>query len=138
MLDLWLHCEQLPHEHIWDGEGLEDELVTLKRYDSMYLYLDLKTYGSTVSGIAELYMMYQLTNLTNYTVVYERYYPEDEAKYGKYSVKGTRKNGIATLNLTGLGVIKGLKATIYIDEDTEEIIQNGKNSITLYGQTIKY
>jgi hypothetical protein len=41
-------------------------------------------------------------------------------------------------NLTGLGVINGLKATIYIDEDTEEIIPNGKNTITLYGQTIKY
>lgn len=91
---------------------------------------DITTSGSVIKGSAEL-----TANGEN-DFIYP--YDGDESKWWKYSVKGTSKNGIATLNLTGLGVIKGLKATIFIDENTEEIIPNGKNSITLYGQTITY
>jgi hypothetical protein len=113
---------------IWGGGG---------NVDSIYLYLDLSTTGGKILGNGEVY--YQ--SIVSPDSPFENsYYPplDDESKLWKYSVKGTSKNGIATLNLTGLGVINGLKATIYIDEDTEEIIPNGKNSITLYGQTIKY
>jgi hypothetical protein len=107
-------------------------------YSSLYMNLDIQTNGSAIKGTAEIYKYFSFSKATTGEVTQEWFYPSEEAKLWKYSVKGTSKNGIATLNLTGLGVIKGLKATIYIDEDTEEIIQNGKNTITLYGQTIKY
>ena len=112
---------------------------TYNYYASLYLNLDIETNGSAITGTAELYTA-GTTAKASGEVTQSWFYPlsSEEAKWWKYSVKGTSKNGIATLNLTGLGVIKGLKATIYIDEDTEEIIQNGKNSITLFGQTIKY
>ena len=106
-------------------------------YSSLYMNLDIQTNGSAIKGTAEIYTYGTFSKATG-EITQEWFYPSEEAKLWKYSVKGTSKNGIATLNLTGLGVIKGLKATIYIDEDSEEIIQNGKNSITLYGQTIKY
>jgi len=103
------------------------------------LNLDIQTNGSIITGTAELFKN-GITYKASGEVTQSWFYPlsSEEAKWWKYSVKGTSKNGIATLNLTGLGVIKGLKATLYINEDTEEIIPNGKNSITLYGQTIRY
>jgi hypothetical protein len=97
---------------------------------------DITTSGSAIKGSAEVYGFYEDTDNAENSFFYP--YAGDESKWWKYSVKGTRKNGIATLTLTGLGVIKGLKATIYINEATEEIIPNGKNAITLYGQTITY
>lgn len=121
------------------SESFESGGVTYSYYRSLYLDLDIQTNGSAIAGTAELYTNATLSNPSG-EVTDSYFYPlsSEEAKWWKYSVKGTSKNGIATLNLTGLGVIRGLKATIYIDEDTEEIIQNGKNSITLYGQTITY
>jgi hypothetical protein len=121
------------------SDSYESGGVTYNYYASLYLNLDIQTNGSAIAGTAELYTN-GTTSKASGEVTQYWFYPlsSEEAKWWKYSVKGTSKNGIATLNLTGLGVIKGLKATIYIDEDTEEIIQNGKNSITLYGQTIKY
>ena len=120
-------------------DSYESGGVTYNYYASLYLNLDIQTNGSIITGTAELFttgITYKLSG----EVTQSWFYPlsSEEAKRWKYSVKGTSKNGIATLNLTGLGVIKGLKATLYINEDTEEIIPNGKNSITLYGQTIKY
>jgi len=121
------------------SDSYESGGVTYNYYASLYLNLDIQTNGSAIVGTAELYTN-GTTSKASGEVTQYWFYPlsSEEAKWWKYSVKGTSKNGIATLNLTGLGVIKGLKATIYIDEDSEEIIQNGKNSITLYGQTIKY
>lgn len=122
----------------WGDEPFIGEYVgseTYSQYSSFYLDLSLTTTGSNVTGNAKVFYSFTTRGLTTgYLDII--YHPDDSG--WKYSVKGTSKNGIATLNLTGLGVIKGLKATIYIDEDTEEIIPNGKNSITLYGQTIKY
>ena len=108
-------------------------------YSSLYMNLDIQTNGSAIKGTAKIYKYATFSKATG-EITQEWFYPlsSEEAKWWKYSVKGTTKNGIATLNLTGLGVIKGLKATIYINEDSQEIIPNGKNSITLYGQTIKY
>jgi len=121
------------------SDSYESGGVTYNYYASLYLNLDIQTNGSAIAGTAELYTN-GTTSKASGEVTQYWFYPlsSEEAKWWKYSVKGTSKNGIATLNLTGLGVIKGLKATIYIDENTEEIIPNGKNSITLYGQTIKY
>ena len=121
------------------SDSYESGGVTYNYYASLYLDLDIETNGSAITGTAELYTN-GTTSKASGEVTQYWFYPlsSEEAKWWKYSVKGTSKNGIATLNLTGLGVIKGLKATIYIDENTEEIIPNGKNSITLYGQTIKY
>jgi hypothetical protein len=113
-------------------------------HSSFYLDLNVATTGSNISGTAKAYYYDDVQDLNpNDNIdwsVYTSQYPDPEvpAKELTYSVKGTRKNGIATLNLTGQGVIKGLKATLHIDESTEEIVQNGKNSITLYGQTITY
>jgi hypothetical protein len=113
-------------------------------YSSFNLDLNVATTGSNISGTAKAYYYDDVQDLNpNDNIdwsVYTSQYPDPEvpAKELTYSVKGTRKNGIATLNLTGQGVIKGLKATLHIDESTEEIVQNGKNSITLYGQTITY
>jgi len=115
--------------------------VSGKYSESMQLNLSgMKLLGLEYNGFAEIFYMNKFVadNSDDTSYGHDYVYPETPAKKLRYSVKGTSKNGIATLNLTGLGVIKGLKATIYIDEDTEEIIQNGKNSITLYGQTIKY
>jgi hypothetical protein len=126
----------------WGNEPFIGEYVGSERYSqysSFYLNLDVTTSGSNVAGSAEVFYAFATSGLdSGYLDVI--YHPDlsDQNKWWLYSVKGTSKNGIATLNLTGLGVIKGLKATIYIDENTEEIIPNGKNSITLYGQTIKY
>jgi len=121
------------------SDSYESGGVTYNYYASLYLNLDIETNGSIITGTAEL-VTNGITSKASGEVTQSWFYPlsSEEAKWWKYSVKGTSKNGIATLNLTGLGVIKGLKATIYIDEDTEKIIQNGKNTITLYGQTIKY
>jgi len=125
----------------WGNEPYYLNGETYSHYSSFYLNLDVTTTGSNVTGSAEAYYAFTTTDLDTGDSN-SSYFPDppqtDESKWWKYSVKGTSKNGIATLNLTGLGVIKGLKATIYIDENTEEIIPNGKNSITLYGQTIKY
>jgi len=104
--------------------------------ESFSMNLDVKTNGNKVSGIAKVYYHYRNEELDDPNSQFPD--PKNPDNEFTYSVKGTSKNGIATLNLTGLGVIKGLKATIYIDENTEEIVQNGKNSITLYGQTITY
>jgi len=103
------------------------------------LKIDVTTSGNTVSGSAKIFYHYLYVSLTS-DYVYTDIYPDRStpAKEFVYSVKGTRRNGITTLNLTGQGVIRGLKATLHINEETEEIVQNGKNSITLYGQTITY
>jgi len=121
------------------SDSYESGGVTYNYYASLYLNLDIQTNGSIITGTAELFKN-GITYKASGEVTQSWFYPlsSEEAKWWKYSVKGTSKNGIATLNLTGLGVIKGLKATLYINEDTEEIIPNGKNSITLYGQTIRY
>ena len=121
------------------SDSYESGGIVYNSYASLYLNLDIQTNGSIITGTAEFYKHLTTSKATG-EIIQELFYPlsSEEAKWWKYSVKGTSRNGIATLNLTGLGVIRGLKATIYIDEDTEEIIQNGKNSITLYGQTIKY
>ena len=134
---LTLDNTELPYTSTYRSELFPD--LGFDMYGSLYVDLNLSTARSAVSGTAKIY--YQL--LTDYTptssssdwVVTQ---PDDSGYTLTYSVKGSSKNGISTLNLTGLGKIKGLKATLYINEDTEEIIPNGKNSITLYGQTIKY
>lgn len=103
------------------------------------LDLNVSTAGSDVSGSAKIYYYLSGYAPTESAGTYTQYPdPELPAKEFIYSIKGTSVNGVATLNLVGQGVIKGLKATIYINEATEEIVQNGKNSITLYGQTITY
>ena len=123
-----------PFSDSWTTDG-----ITYTYYSSLYLDLDIVTNGSAISGTAELYTNGTTTKHTG-EVYSSWWYPlsSDESKWWKYSVKGTRRNGVATLNLTGLGVIRGLKATIHINENTDEIVPNGRNSITLYGQTITY
>ena len=129
----------------WGGPSLYYESREGNEYDSdtlqsFFLDLNVTTSGSRVAGTAKVYYLFSADYIDPNKETIYTYFPSSEtpAKEFIYSVKGARKNGVATLNLTGLGVIKGLKATIYINESTEEIIQNGKNSITLYGQTIKY
>jgi hypothetical protein len=128
-------------------EGSEYPLGYPFNYVSSYLILDIKTEGSAITGTAEIQIVRTKKNSDYEIIEQEVLYPlrSNEAKWWKYSVKGTRKNGIATLNLTGLGVIKGLKAAIYLDDYPQDtspnaiyMIPNGKNTITLYGQTIKY
>jgi len=134
---LYLDNTELPYTYTYRDETFPD--LGFDMYGSLFLDLNLSTARSAVIGTAKIY--YQL--FTDYTptssssdeVITQ---PDDSGYTLTYSVKGSSKNGISTLNLTGLGKIKGLKATIYINESTEEIIPNGKNSITLYGQTIKY
>ena len=119
-----------------DADHSYAETVT----EDFWLELNVSTTGSKLTGTANVYYLSSSERDDPSLPDFHIYWPDPETPANEftYSVKGTSKNGIATLNLTGLGVIKGLKATIYIDEDTEEIIQNGKNTITLYGQTIKY
>jgi len=128
----------------WGGDYYYREYtygtVTTTISEGFYMDLNVNTSGSNITGTAKAYYFGSLTD--NDPSVADDYiqYPDPEtpAKEFTYSVKGTSRNGIAILNLTGLGVIKGLKATLHINEETEEIVQNGKNSITLYGQTITY
>jgi hypothetical protein len=123
----------------WGGDWYFNVTDDYSAMSGFELNIDVTTSRNTVSGSAKIFYYYlYVSRISDY--VYTEIYPDRStpAKEFVYSVKGTSKNGIATLNLTGLGVIKGLKATIYIDENTQEIIPNGKNSITLYGQTIKY
>lgn len=108
-------------------------------YASLYIGLNLSTSNSKVSGTATIY--YKST--TDWTPASssadeEYIYPNDDGYIFAYMVSGISKNGISTLTLKGTGKIAGLKAVLYVDESSEEIIQNGKNSITLYGQTITY
>jgi len=134
---LTLDNTELPYTYTHRDETYPD--LGFDMYGSLYLDLNLSTARSAVSGTAKIY--YQLltdwtpTSSSSDSVITQ---PDDSGYTLTYSVKGSSKDGISTLNLTGLGKIKGLKATIYINESTQEIIQNGKNSITLYGQTIKY
>jgi hypothetical protein len=134
---LQLDNTQLPYTSTYRSELFPD--LGFDMYGSLYLDLNLSTARSAVSGTAKIY--YQLftdhtpTSSSSDEVITQ---PDDSGYTLTYSVKGSSKNGISTLSLTGLGKIKGLKATLYINDDTEEIIPNGKNSITLYGQTIKY
>ena len=123
----------------WGGRGSRYTSDTFNSYESFYLFLNLITNDAAVTGTAKVLWDFAYTTSDD-PLQRNAYFPSPEtpAKEFTYSVKGTRKNGIATLNLTGLGVIKGLKATLYINESTQEIIKNGKNSITLYGQTITY
>lgn len=124
----------------WQGEEFTNDAGDRYiDYASLYLDLNLTTTGNNITGSAEIYYAYTTTGIT-LEFSDTSYHPagSDQSKWFKYSVKGTRKSGIATLNLTGQGVIKGLKATIHINEATQTIVQNGKNSITLYGQTINY
>ena len=134
---LWLENTDLPYTYTYRDELFPD--LGFDMYGSLYLDLNLSTARSAVSGTAKIYYQF----LTDYTPTSSSSdsvdtQPDDSGYTLTYSVKGSSKNGISTLNLTGLGKIKGLKATLYINEDTEEIIPNGKNSITLYGQTIRY
>lgn len=129
----------------WGGPSLYYESREGNEYDSdtfqsFFLDLNVTSSGSRVTGTAKVYYLFSADYIDPNKETIYTYFPSSEtpAKEFNYSVKGTRKNGVATLNLTGLGVIKGLKATIYINDSTQEIIQNGKNSITLYGQTITY
>jgi len=134
---LTLDNTELPYTYTHRDEQYPD--LGFDMYGSLYLDLKLSTARSVVSGTAKIY--YQLftdwtpTSSSSDEVITQ---PDDSGYTLTYSVKGSSKDGVSALNLTGLGKIKGLKATLYINEDTEEIIPNGKNSITLYGQTITY
>jgi hypothetical protein len=123
----------------WGGRSYSSAESNYSTYESFYLLLNLSSNSSIINGKAKVY--YRNDYVDNDPSKNSSYsFPDQEtpAKEFSYSVKGTRKNGVATLSLTGQGVIKGLKATIYINESTQEIIKNGRNSITLYGQTITY
>ena len=130
----------MPTGLFWGGESLDinnpgdGHMI----HCGLHLYLNISTNPKGIGGSAKLKYQYSINYITQEGYPDPRYEGWETFKEFNYSVKGTRKNGIATLNLAGLGVIMGLKATIYIDEESEEIIQNGKNSITLYGQTITY
>jgi len=119
------------------GEGEYSEGSDI--YNSLYLRLKLKTVGSKVKGTASIFFKESTEWAPGTGKPYEEYiYPNNDGYLFSYNVSGTSNNGFSTLFLTGTGRIKGLKATIYIKEDTQEILPNGKNSITLYGQTIRY
>jgi len=106
---------------------------------SLYITLNnLQTKKGKITGSAEISVTcaYVSANGEEGTFID---YPDSEGQTGwQYALSGTSKKGVSTLSLNGLGVIKGLKGTLYINESTQEIIPNGKNTITLYGQTIKY
>ena len=119
------------------GEGEYSEGSDI--YNSLYLRLKLKTVGSKVKGTASIFFKESTEWAPGTGKPYEEYiYPNNDGYLFSYNVSGTSNNGFSTLLLTGTGRIKGLKATLYIKEDTQEILPNGKNSITLYGQTIRY
>lgn len=134
---LTLDNTELPYTYTHRDETYPD--LGFDMYGSLYVDLNLSTARSALSGTAKIYYQFLTdwtpTSASSDSVITQ---PDDSGYTLTYSVKGSSKDGISTLNLTGLGKIRGLKATLYINEDTEEIIPNGKNSITLYGQTIKY
>lgn len=126
----------------WGGPSINRYVEAEPSYlykENLWLDLNVSTSGSKISGTAKAYY-FAIVDYENTEDDWMTIWPKSETPANEftYSVKGTRRNGIATLNLTGLGVIKGLKATLHIDESTEEIVQNGKNSIKLYGQTVTY
>ena len=106
---------------------------------SLYITLNnLQTKKGKVTGSAEISVQCAYVFANGEEGIFIDY-PDSEGQTGwQYALSGTSKKGVSTLSLNGLGVIKGLKGTLYINESTQEIIPNGKNSITLYGQTIKY
>jgi hypothetical protein len=105
---------------------------------SLYITLNnLQTKKGKITGSAEISVQCLAVEPNGDEILFIDY-PDSEGQTGwQYALSGTSKKGVSTLSLNGLGVIKGLKGTLYINESTQEIIQNGKNSITLYGQTIK-
>lgn len=108
-------------------------------YKSFYLKLNLKTERSKVKGTANVFYKETKEWAPATGKPDEEYiYPDDDGYLFSYNVSGFSKSGFSSLTLTGTGKIKGLKAILYIREDTQEILPNGKNSITLYGQTITY
>ena len=106
---------------------------------SLYITLNnLQTKKGKITGSAEISVTTAYVDPNNEEGTFIEY-PDSEGQTGwQYAISGTSKKGVSTLSLNGLGVIKGLKGTLYINESTQEIIPNGKNSITLYGQTIRY
>ena len=106
---------------------------------SLYITLNnLQTKKGKITGSAEISVQCLAVEPNGDETLFIDY-PDPEGQTGwQYALSGTSKKGVSTLSLNGLGVIKGLKGTLYINESTQEIIPNGKNSITLYGQTIKY
>lgn len=123
----------------WGGGRYAVDTDSYEELATFYLDLNVTTSGTSINGTAEAYFYYFYNSKISADSV-EDYYPEEtpSSKWWRYSVKGTSKNGIAILSLSGLGIIKGLTATLHINEATRQIVQNGKNSITLYGQTILY
>jgi len=125
------------YKGIWGVGGVLSE--GFDEYNSFYLKLNLKTEGSKVKGTAFVFYKETKEWAPATGKPYEEYiYPNNDGYLLSYNVSGTSNNGFSALFLTGTGKIKGLKATLYIKEDTQEILPNGKNSITLYGQTITY
>jgi len=125
------------YKGIWGMGGVLSEGFDI--YNSLYLWLNLKTLGSKVKGTASIFFKESTEWAPGTGKPYEEYiYPNNDGYLFSYNVSGASNNGFSVLFLIGTGKIKGLKATLYIKEDTQEILPNGKNSITLYGQTIKY
>ena len=106
---------------------------------SLYITLNnLQTKKGKITGSAEISVQCLAVEPNGDETLFIDY-PDPEGQTGwQFALSGTSKKGVSTLSLNGLGVIKGLKGTLYINESTQEIIPNGKNSITLYGQTIRY
>lgn len=125
------------YKGIWGVGGVLSE--GFDEYNSFYLKLNVKTERSKVKGTASVFFKETKEWAPAMGRPVEEYiYPNNDGYTLSYNVTGTSNNGFSVLFLTGTGKIRGLKATLYIKEDTQEILPNGKNSITLYGQTITY